>query len=78
MTSGVAEPTEGRGYLCSIVNTLLAGLLGTLLLSAILLAVAIIATSVINAILVGLLLFFLVLTLTSSACFIQTRARCDD
>lgn len=62
---------------CSALNTLLAGILGTILFSVVLLAVGIVATSVINAILVGLLVLFFALTLTGSACYVRCLADCE-
>ena len=59
------------------LNALLAGILGTILLSLILLAVGIVATSVVSAILVGLLVFFLGLALVSTACYVRALAGCD-
>ena len=62
---------------CTAMNALLAGILGTILLSLILLSVGIVATSVVSAIFVGLLLFFLGLTLISTACYVRTVAGCE-
>ena len=59
------------------LNTLLAGALGTVLLSVILLAVEF-ATSIIGAIITGLLLFTFSLTLTTSACLTRCLACSDD
>lgn len=68
--------TERCGCLCVILNTLLVGILLTILFALILLAVGITATSVISAILVGLLLFSFTLTLTSTACFAKCLSDC--
>ena len=62
---------------CSVLNSVLIGILGSVLLSVILLAVGIVATSVVSAILVGLLLFFFALTLTASACLIRNLTGCS-
>ena len=62
---------------CLALNGVLVGILGTILLSLILLAVGIVATSVVSAILVGLLLFFLSLELSSTACYVRTVAGCE-
>ena len=62
---------------CTALNAMLAGILGTILLSLILLSVGIVATSVISAILVGLLLFFLGLTLSSTACYVRALVGCE-
>ena len=64
--------------ICSILNVLLIGSLGTILFSAVLLLVGITATSVISAILIGLVLFFFGLTLTTLACYIRCIANCGD
>lgn len=63
--------------LCSALNTLLAGVLGTVLLALILLAVGITATSVLSAVLVGVLVFFLWLTVAASACYVRCAGECD-
>lgn len=63
--------------LCRTLNTILVGVLGTILSSLVLLAVGITATSVLSAILVGILFFFLWLTLAATACFIRCAADCD-
>lgn len=57
-----------------ILSTLLAGILGSILLSVILLAISFVATSIIGAILVGLLLLFFSLTVTASACLVKCLA----
>ncbi len=78
----VSASLAGRRELCcgkcTILNALLAGILGTILFSAILLAVGIVATSVISAILVGVLLFFLALTIAATACFIRCLTDCNN
>lgn len=55
----------------SVINALLAGILGTVLFSVILLAVGVVATSPVSAILAGLALLFFSLTLTSTACYVK-------
>ena len=62
---------------CRSLNTVLFGVLGTLLLSLVLLAIGITATSVFSAILVGVLLFFLWLTFAAAACFVRCAAQCE-
>ena len=61
---------------CDTLDTLLAGILGSVLVAVILLAVGIVATSVVSAILVGLLVFFFALTLTATACFVRKLMDC--
>lgn len=68
---------EATGCLCAALNTLLIGILGTVLFALVLLAVGIVATSILSAILVGILLFFFSLTLTSSACLVRSLADCS-
>jgi hypothetical protein len=69
---------ESAGCLCRLLKAVLVGILGTILVSVILLAVGITATSAISAILVGLLVFFLSLTLTGTACLIKCLADCGE
>ena len=69
-----ADPTS---CLCRSLDALLAGVLGTILLSLILLAVGIVATSTLSAVLVGGLAFFLWLTVASAACYVRCAADCD-
>ena len=68
---------EGRGCACRAVRTVLAGILGTVLLGVILLAVGIVATSVVSAILVGILTAFLTLIFAGTACLILCQTDCD-
>lgn len=68
----------GGSCLCSALQTVLAGILGTVLLSVVLLAVGIVATSVIGAILVGLTAGFFALTVTAGACFVRCLADCEE
>ena len=67
-----------RGGCCRALSAVLTGILGTALFAVVLLAVGIVATSVVSAILVGLLMFFLALTLTATACFVRCLSDCDD
>ena len=61
---------------CDTLDTLLAGILGTILLAAVLLVVGITPASLVSAILVGLLAAALALTLTATACFIRSIPGC--
>lgn len=63
--------------LCSTITTLLAGILGTILLSIVFLAIEFVATSIIGAILTGVLLFFFFLTVTSTACLVRCLFNCE-
>ena len=74
--SALSRRTERPACACRVLNTLLAGILGPVLLSLVLLAVGIVATSVLSAIGVGLLLFFLALIVTASACYVRCEADC--
>ena len=69
--------TERPACVCRVLNALLTGILGTVLLSLVLLAVGIVATSVLSAIGVGVLLFFLTLIFTASACYVRCVADCN-
>lgn len=68
--------------ICDCIDTplslVLAGILGTILLSIVLLAITFPATSVLGAIIVGLLLFFFSLLITSTVCLIRCLARIED
>ncbi len=64
--------------LCTIINALLIGILGTALFAVVLLAVTFAATSVIGAIITGLLLFFASLILTSTAYLVRCLINCND
>lgn len=78
VAAAAATGTTGRyACRCPVLNTLLLGILGTLLFAVVLLAVGIVATSVISAILVGLLVLFLTLTLAASACFVRCLSNCE-
>ena len=68
--------------ICDCIDTplslVLAGILGTILLSIVLLAITFPATSVLGAIIVGVLLFFFSLLITSTVCLIRCLARIED
>ena len=66
-----ADGCVGTG---SPLTAVLAGILGTVLLSVVLLAITFVATSVVGAILTGGLLFFFSLTVTATACLIRCLA----
>lgn len=53
------------------LSAILAGILGTALISVIILAITFAATSIIGAILVGLLIFFLSLIVSATACLVS-------
>ena len=75
--AGALQNRQGAGEcFCDTLDTVLAGILGSALFAVVLLAVGITATSVVSAILVGLLVFFLALTLTATACFVRKLMDC--
>lgn len=76
VTAAMARKPAQPGCLCSALNTLLAGILGTILFAVILLAVGVIAIGIISAILSGLLLFFFTLTVTASSCLVRCLLDC--
>lgn len=78
LTSGFQQQCSQCSCICSAVNTLLIGALGSILLAVILLAVGVVATSVVSAILVGLLVAFFWLLISSSACLIRELFRCGN
>ena len=67
---------ETGACFCDTLDVVLAGILGSALFALILLAVGITATSVVSAILVGLLVFFLALTLSATACLVRKLMDC--
>ena len=78
LTSGFQQQCSPCSCICSAVNALLVGALGSILLAVILLAVGIVATSVVSAILVGLLVACFWLLISSSACLIRELFRCGN
>ena len=68
---------ESCNDLCCTVTALIAGIIGTILLSIVFLAIEFAATSVIGAILTGALLFFFFLIVTSTACLIRCFFNCN-
>lgn len=77
VAAALSGAEEAAGCLCTALNALLIGILGTILFALVLLAVGIVATSILSAILVGILLFFFSLTLTSTACLVRSLAGCS-
>lgn len=67
----------GASCLCTALQAVLTGILGTALVSVVLLAVGIVATSVISAILVGLAAGFFTLIIAGGACFVRCLADCE-
>ncbi len=60
----------------SAINTILVGIIGSLISGIILLAVGFAATSIIGALLTGLLLAFLTLIFVGLACYVRCAANC--
>lgn len=78
IASALARRSEHSDCRCASLNTLLVGILGTILFAVVLLGFGIVATSVISAILVGLLLGFFTLTVAASACYVRALADCGE
>lgn len=76
VAGALAGQREGRSCICNALNTLLAGILGTIALAAVLAVVGIVATSILSAVLVGALLFFLSLTFLATVCLIRYLTDC--
>ena len=66
-----------RNCLCSSIYALLAGIAGTILISALLLVTGI-AGGVFGSILIGLLVFFFALMIGGTICMIAKQMECDD
>ena len=78
IATALTRRTQCKPCKISSLETVLTGILGTILIAAILLAVGITATSIVSAILVGLLVAFLTLTFAGSACLVICQADCED
>lgn len=78
ITAAINGESHVLRCLCTALNALLIGILGSALVAVILLATGIVATSIVSAILVGLLLLFAALILTSTACLIRCLFNCRD
>ncbi len=77
LRAGLTRRAETAPCLCNGLETVLVGILGSILFAAVLLAVGITAASVISAILVGLLVAFLTLVFTGTACLVRCAAGCE-
>lgn len=78
LASGLRGRTPDTVCKCSAVNTLLAGILGTVLTAVILLTVDIAAASIPGAILAGALVFFFTLIISGTACYVRVLTDCND
>lgn len=76
VTSVFIRSMSIRNCVCSALPALLAGALGTILLSIILLGIEFAATSVLGVIFTGALLFFFALLITSTACLVKCISGC--
>lgn len=74
----LSRRAERACCLCPALDGLLAGVLGTILLSVVLLVAVLPATSVLGTILTGLLVTVFSLLLTSAACLIRCLADCAE
>lgn len=79
LLSAALQPQGARcGCTCAALNTVLAGIAGTVFFAAVLLAVDIPAASVTGAILVGLLAASFVMLISSTACLIRNLFDCGN
>ena len=76
IATAVASNTNANACVCPSLNTLLAGIVGTILFAVVLLGVGIVATSVTSAVLVGVLVGFFFLMIAATACLVRYLANC--
>lgn len=76
--SALLRRSTARGCICSILPTVLTGILGTILTAVILLGVTFAATSILGAIITGALIFFFSLIVTSLSCLVLCTAGCSE
>ena len=72
-----SDTEQGASCRCPALNALLAGILGTALLSVILLGITFAATSFLGAVLTGALILFLSLIITATACLVKCKSGCN-
>ncbi len=77
VTAALTRASGIRGCVCSVLPTVLIGILGAILLSVLLLAIPFAATSLLGAVLTGLLLFFASLFITATACLVRCIFGCS-
>lgn len=79
---GLLSVSAGRSQLCTCgcaaLNTVLLGILGTILFAGILLAVTFAATSILGAIIVGLLFASFTMIVTATVCLIRAETGCSN
>ena len=78
ITAAIIRNSSSRTCVCPAITPLVAGILGTILVSVILLAIPFAATSLFGAIITGALLTFFSLTVTSTACLVKCAFGCSD
>ena len=78
LSTALACRNSQRSCLCDSLGAALVGILGSILSSVLLLALGIIATSILSAVLAGLVIGFLTLTITSTACLVREFANCGN
>lgn len=71
LADALFAPRDTTVCAAKTVNTVLAGIVGTVLFSLVLLAIPFVATSIVGAILTGVLLFFFSLIITATACLVK-------
>ena len=76
LSTALTRRDSQYGCLCDSLGAALAGILGSVLFSVVLLALGIVATSILSAVLAGLVVGFLALTITSTACLVKQFANC--
>ncbi len=78
ITAALVKNSGKSSCICTALKPLLAGILGTILLSVILLGISFSATGFAGAIIIGANLASFSLTLTSTACLTACAAKCSD
>ena len=78
IAAGLGRITAQYSCVCSALNALLTGIIGTVITSIIVLAFGIIAIGVISSIFTGLLVFFTALMILSTVCLIKAFANCTN
>lgn len=77
MASALSKHNRPCKCKCRILNTLLAGVLGTVLFSVLLLGVGSCIPYGLSAVLVGVLIAFFSLTVINTACLVKILAMCE-
>ncbi len=77
-SSATRKYNNRKQCVCSTLNLLLAGILGSIISSLVLLAITFVATSALGAIILGIALFSFSLIFTSTACLVKCLSDCND